>query len=238
MGILWGSIATLTRCHSPVRVAIRQVSPATLGAARLVVFGSRTSEGASTERDIRQLRRAHPHVGIIVCGERRAGTHLRLQHLFIAGADDVFLTDLAGAMDAFAAAVQVRVAAPVPEVEIRAVHDCLEANRLRPVVLACLRNGHRVWRVGDVATRFRFNRSHLARLLRQEGLPSIGCLLRLGRLLHVRELTTNSGEGATAATEALEGLTPTALRALRMRHRVRNTTREFMSALGLGDIDL
>jgi AraC-like DNA-binding protein len=156
--------------------------------AAVIVLGSRLSDGASSTLTVRHLRERLPHVSITVCATSVGRYSEGPPALAAAGADGWFRADRDADLHQLVAFVSRRVRAPVPELEVRDLHARLRHGLGRLIALYCLRNSHRQWRVGEVASAFAMDPKTVNRLVRQAGAPPAGVLLRLGRLLHAREL--------------------------------------------------
>lgn len=175
---------------TPVDLAVesRTASLLPLHDASVIVLGPRLSDGTSSAARIGWLREALPHVGVLVCATSVLRYSERLPAFAAVGADAwVAIHDDADLRNLREFVIR-RLLAPPPEAELREMQARLRPGLGRLIALHCLRNSHCKWRVGEVASTFSMDPKTLNNLVRDAGAPSSGILLRLGRVLHAKEL--------------------------------------------------
>ena len=159
-----------------------------LGGGGVLLIGARTSDGAAVLRSVRDIRKALPHVVIVLCVEWRDARRLPLSQWIRAGVDE-FVTygepkDVAEVLRL----IECHAMAPPPAEEIRMLWSTRAASWVREAVLFCLRNACRDLHVPDLARGFGYSPRTLTDSFSADGYPGPHDVCRVGRSLGMCEL--------------------------------------------------
>lgn len=159
-----------------------------LANATAIVMGPTLRRGLIAIEAIEQLRALVPHLGIYVLARSTSEVAYSLPRLAAAGVDEVFCVDTPSDGEAFMDTMNLRLAAPAPETEMKLLWKWFRESPERSLVMHCVRNAFRldVWSIRSHV--FSNCRKTLQNRMTLMGLPSPGILSRCGRILHVQEL--------------------------------------------------
>lgn len=137
---------------------------------------------------LRTLRRANPHVLVILCVERRWLSRVPLARWVRAGIDELVAIGTEHDVAELLRAVAVWRAAPPPVQELRLLNGRWAPSVARAAALHALRNARSDLRAPELARQFGYSPRTLRELLQDAGLPGPRDLCRCGVMLKLVEL--------------------------------------------------
>lgn len=210
---------TDTRLVSQRRIDIRLDCDG-LEAGGVLLIGVKTRDGSSAVEDLRRLRRQHPHLVVFVHLDRTPGCMAHATQLARAGADELFVVENERDEADLGRALVARLRAPPPQ---RPLKSLAERNiPLWPMRVAShlLRNGYHAISVSRVAGFF----GRSVRTLRNDAyrahLPTPTDVARIGRWLHLLELSRRGINDSSEHARRLGFATATELRQWKWRLRM------------------
>ena len=221
---------------------VRALGPITLDAAdpstvnRLAGGGillvcARTSDGAPSLPSVRAIRRANPHVVIVLCAEWREAGRIPLARWTVAGVDEFVTFGEALDVAEVLRVVQVRLEAPPPAEELKLLRAGSPASRELDVVLYGLRNSCGSLHAANLAARFGYSLRSIREFLLAAGFPRPRDVCRIGRFLHMAELIERGVEAPHELARRLGFGDATEMRKVKSRLR-RSVLRGSDGALG------
>lgn len=152
----------------------------------LVLLPAYDADGCPIDALAAAIRSQSPHVSLFVCATTLPEVQRRLPSLAWAGVDQVFVLATPSDRSTLAAAIRRRLLAPPPAEALRALVKATPASDGRALAMWLLRNSCFPLGVKDVRAIFGKDLKTLQKYLRP--FDTIGTLLRLGIVLHAREL--------------------------------------------------